>query len=66
MADPEPRPIIPPASANPASPYVLALYHAEAAMKRGVRFGRPPSLTPEQLALGKWLVAEGTSVRVAA
>jgi len=35
-------------------------------MKRGVRFGRPPSLTPEQLALGKWLVAEGTSVRVAA
>jgi hypothetical protein len=35
-------------------------------MKRGVRFGRPPSLTPEQLALGKRLVAEGTSVRAAA
>ena len=34
-----------------------------AAMMRGVRFGRPPKLTPEQIALGRRLVAEGTSVR---
>src|SRR3954464_6583175 len=33
-----------------------------AAKKRGVRFGRPPALTAEQVALGG-LVAEGASVR---
>jgi DNA invertase Pin-like site-specific DNA recombinase len=34
-----------------------------AARTRGVRFGRPPRLTPEQIALGRRLVDEGTSVR---
>jgi DNA invertase Pin-like site-specific DNA recombinase len=34
-----------------------------AARQRGVRFGRPPKLTPEQVALGWRLVAEGTSAR---
>jgi DNA invertase Pin-like site-specific DNA recombinase len=34
-----------------------------AAKARGVRFGRPPKLTPEQVALGRRLVEEGTSVR---
>src|SRR3954454_25182207 len=34
-----------------------------AARTRGVRFGRPPKLTPEQIALGRRLVDEGTSVR---
>ena len=34
-----------------------------AARARGVRFGRPPKLTPEQIALGRRLVDEGTSVR---
>src|SRR3954470_8614772 len=34
-----------------------------AARTRGVRFGRPPKLTPEQIALGCRLVDEGTSVR---
>jgi len=38
----------------------------EAAMKRGVRFGRPPALTADQLALGQRLMDEGTSVRAAA
>lgn len=37
-----------------------------AAKARGVRFGRPPKLTPDQIALGKRLVREGTSVREAA
>ncbi len=37
-----------------------------AAKARGVRFGRPPKLTPDQLALGQRLVDEGTSVREAA
>ena len=37
-----------------------------AAMERGVRFGRPPKLTPDQIALGRRLVGEGTSVRAAA
>ncbi len=37
-----------------------------AAKARGVRFGRPPKLTPEQIALGTRLVGEGTSVREAA
>ena len=31
-----------------------------AARMRGVRFGRPPKLTPEQIALGRRLVDEGT------
>jgi transposase len=31
-----------------------------------VRFGRPPKLTPDQIALGLRLVGEGTSVREAA
>ncbi len=35
----------------------------EAAKKRGVRFGRPPKLTADQVALGRRLVEEGTSVR---
>jgi DNA invertase Pin-like site-specific DNA recombinase len=35
----------------------------EAAKKRGVRFGRPPKLTPDQVALGRRLIEEGTSVR---
>ena len=34
-----------------------------AAQARGVRFGRPPKLTTEQIALGQRLVAEGRSVR---
>lgn len=37
-----------------------------AAKARGVRFGRPPKLTAEQIALGLRLVGEGTSVREAA
>ncbi len=37
-----------------------------AARARGVRFGRPPKLTPDQIALGLRLVGEGTSVREAA
>ena len=37
-----------------------------AAMARGVRFGRPPKLTTDQVALGQRLVGEGTSVREAA
>jgi DNA invertase Pin-like site-specific DNA recombinase len=37
-----------------------------AARARGVRFGRPPKLTAEQVALGVRLVSEGTSVREAA
>ncbi len=37
-----------------------------AAKARGVRFGRPPKLTAEQIALGKRLVSEGISVREAA
>ena len=38
----------------------------EAAKKRGVRFGRPPKLTADQVTLGRRLVDEGTSVREAA
>jgi len=38
----------------------------EAAKLRGVRFGRPPALTPDQVALGRRLVDEGTSVRATA
>jgi DNA invertase Pin-like site-specific DNA recombinase len=34
-----------------------------AAKQRGVRFGRPPRLTAEQVALGRRLIEEGTSVR---
>lgn len=37
-----------------------------AAKARGVRFGRPPKLTADQISLGKRLVEEGTSVREAA
>lgn len=37
-----------------------------AAQKKGVRFGRPPKLSTEQIAMGKRLIAEGTSVREAA
>ncbi len=37
-----------------------------AAKARGVRFGRPPKLTAEQITLGERLVSEGTSVREAA
>jgi len=37
-----------------------------AAKARGVRFGRPPKLTADQIALGERLVREGTSVREAA
>ncbi len=37
-----------------------------AAKARGVRFGRPSKLSPEQIALGQRLVGEGTSVREAA
>lgn len=36
-----------------------------AAKARGVRFGRPPRLTPDQVALAERLVAEGKSVREA-
>jgi DNA invertase Pin-like site-specific DNA recombinase len=36
------------------------------AKARGVRFGRPPKLTADQVALGERLVGEGTSVREAA
>jgi DNA invertase Pin-like site-specific DNA recombinase len=38
----------------------------EAARRRGVRFGRPPALTSEQVALGRRLIDEGASVRAAA
>jgi DNA invertase Pin-like site-specific DNA recombinase len=34
-----------------------------AAKKRGVRFGRPASLNPDQTALAKRLLAEGKSAR---
>jgi len=34
-----------------------------AAKARGVRFGRPPKLTADRVALGERLVGEGTSVR---
>ena len=34
-----------------------------AAMKRGVRFGRPPKLTVEQIALGQRLIEEGRSAQ---
>ena len=37
-----------------------------AAKKKGVRFGRPPKLSSEQVALGKRLLGEGSSVRDAA
>lgn len=37
-----------------------------AARKRGVRFGRPPKLTAEQIALGQRLIGEGTSPRAVA
>ena len=37
-----------------------------AAQARGVRFGRPPKLAADQIALGERLVGEGTSVREAA
>ena len=37
-----------------------------AAKQKGVRFGRPPKLSAEQVALGQRLLAEGTSVRNAA
>lgn len=33
-----------------------------AAKARGVRFGRPPKLSPDQIALGGRLIGEGTSV----
>jgi DNA invertase Pin-like site-specific DNA recombinase len=35
----------------------------DAAMKRGVRFGRPGKLTAEQIALGQRLIEEGRSIR---
>lgn len=35
----------------------------EAAKQRGVRFGRPPALAPDQAALGRKLVGEGRPVR---
>jgi DNA invertase Pin-like site-specific DNA recombinase len=35
----------------------------DAAMKRGVRFGRPVKLTVEQIALGQRLIEEGRSAR---
>jgi DNA invertase Pin-like site-specific DNA recombinase len=35
------------------------------AKARGVRFGRPPKLTNDQIALARRLVGEGTSVRQA-
>jgi DNA invertase Pin-like site-specific DNA recombinase len=35
----------------------------QAARARGVRFGRPKRLSDEQVALGRRLVGEGTSVR---
>lgn len=38
----------------------------EAARKKGVRFGRPPKLSDDQIMLGRRLLAEGTSVRDAA
>ena len=37
-----------------------------AAKQRGVRFGRPPKLTSDQIALTRSLVAEGTPAREAA
>lgn len=37
-----------------------------AAQKKGVRFGRPPKLSIEQIVMAKRLIDEGTSVREAA
>jgi DNA invertase Pin-like site-specific DNA recombinase len=37
-----------------------------AARERGVRFGRPPSLTMEQISQGRQMIADGTSLRKAA
>ncbi|HTT80710.1 MAG TPA: recombinase family protein, partial [Stellaceae bacterium] len=37
-----------------------------AARARGVRFGRPPKLTAEQLVVARRLIDEGTAVREAA
>lgn len=37
-----------------------------AAQKKGVRFGRPPKLSIEQIVIAKRLIDEGTSVREAA
>ena len=37
-----------------------------AAKMRGVRFGRPPKLTPDQIAIARRLIDEGTSARDAA
>ena len=34
-----------------------------AAQQKGVRFGRPPVLAPDQVALGRKLVGEGKPVR---
>lgn len=34
----------------------------EAAKARGVRFGRPPKLTADQIALARRLIREGTSI----
>jgi len=38
----------------------------DAAKARGVRFGRPPKLTCDQIALAQRLIGEGTSARAAA
>lgn len=35
----------------------------QAAQKKGVRFGRPAKLSPEQIELGQRLISEGSSVR---
>ena len=37
-----------------------------AAKQKGVRFGRPPKLSAEQITIGKRLLSEGNSVREAA
>ncbi len=58
---------------SPAGKMVLTVFagiaefeRARAAQEKGVRFGRPPLLSAEQVALGQRLLAEGTSVREAA
>jgi DNA invertase Pin-like site-specific DNA recombinase len=39
-----------------------AIHGRVAAKARGVRFGRPPKLTGDQIALARRLVSDGTSI----
>jgi DNA invertase Pin-like site-specific DNA recombinase len=65
------------ATTSPEGPMMLAVFAGiaefdrtsagrEAAKRRGVHFGRPPTLTSEKVMLGRRVVDEGASVRAAA